>query len=78
MGTTPGVQLLGDECLDQQLDISSIAWERRFLTSIVMLPSYFGRIYGDWLPLWWRPCQGAVFFGLTPPLEVTGYQSPSR
>ena len=34
--------LLGDKCLDPQLDISSIAWDKRFMTSIVMLPSNFG------------------------------------
>ena len=49
MGTTTGVGLLGDECLDPQLDISRIAQDRRFLTSIVMLPSNFWGIYGDWL-----------------------------
>ena len=35
------VGLLGDECLDPRLDVSSIGWDRRFLTSIVMLPSNF-------------------------------------
>ena len=78
MGTATGVGLLGDECSDPQLDVSSTAQDRRFLTSIVMLPSNFGGIYGDWLPRWWRPPQEAVSFGLTPPLEVTGYQSPGR
>ena len=42
MGTATGVGLFGDESLDPQLDISSTAWDRRFLTSIVMLPSDFG------------------------------------
>ena len=42
MGTTAGVGLLGDECLDLQLDVSSIAQDRRFLTSVVILPSNFG------------------------------------
>ena len=42
MGTTAEVGLLGDECLDLQLDASSIAWDRRFLTSVVILPSNFG------------------------------------
>ena len=42
MGIAIGVGLLGDECLDLQLDISSTAWDRRFVTSIVMLPSDFG------------------------------------
>ena len=42
MGTTTGVGLLGDECLDPQLDASSIAWDRRLLTSVVILPSNFG------------------------------------
>ena len=42
MGTATGVGLLGDECLDLQLDVSSTAWDRRFLTSIVMLPANFG------------------------------------
>ena len=78
MGTATGIGLLGDKCLDPQLDVSSTAWGRRFLTSIVMLPSNFGGIYGDWLPQWWRPCQEVVSFGLTPLLEVMGYQSPSR
>ena len=48
MGTTAGVGLLGDQCSDPQLDVSSIAWDRRFLTSIVILPSDFGGTYGDW------------------------------
>ena len=78
MGTTTGVGLLGDECSDPQLDVSSIIWDRRFLTSIVMLPSDFGGIYGDRLLQWWRPHKGVVSFGLAPPLEVMGYQSPRR
>ena len=41
MGTTAGVCLPGVEFLDLQLDVSSIAWDRRFLTSVVMLPSNF-------------------------------------
>ena len=77
VGTTTGVGLLGDECLDPQLDISSIARDRRSLTSIVMLPSDFGGNYGDWLLWCWRPHQEVVSFGLAPPLEVMGYQSPS-
>ena len=80
VGTATGVGLLGDKCFDPQLDVSSTAWDRRFLTSIVMLPSNLGGggIYGDWLPWWWRPCQEVVSFGPTPPLEVMGYQFPSR
>ena len=46
MGTATGVGLLGDECFDPQLDISITAWDRRFLTSIVMLPSIFGGFMG--------------------------------
>ena len=42
MGTTIGVGLLGDECLDPQLDTSSISQDRKLLTSIVILPSNFG------------------------------------
>ena len=42
MGTTTGVGLLGEECLDLQLDVSSTAQDRRFLTSVVMLPSNYG------------------------------------
>ena len=50
MGAATGVGLLGDECSDLQLDVSSAAQDRRFLTSIVMLPSNLGGgIYGDWL-----------------------------
>ena len=41
MGTATGVGLLGDKSLDLQLDVSSTSWDRRFLTSIVMLPSDF-------------------------------------
>ena len=37
--TTTGLVLLRVKFLDPQLDVSSIAWDRRFLTSIVMLPS---------------------------------------
>ena len=33
---------LGDECWDSQLDTSSTAWDRRLLTSIVILPSDLG------------------------------------
>ena len=78
MGTTTGVGLLGDECLDLQLDISSTALDRRFLTSIVMLPSNFR---GDFLGLATTMVEtlprGSIFWS-APPLEVTGYQSPSR
>ena len=42
MGTTAGVGLLGDECSDSQLDASSAAWDRKLLTSIVILSSDFG------------------------------------
>ena len=42
MGTTAEVGLLGDECLDPQLDASNIAQDRRLLTSVVILPSNFG------------------------------------
>ena len=42
MMTTAVVGLLGDECLDSQLDASSAALDRRLLTSIVILPSNFG------------------------------------
>ena len=42
MGTTNGLGLLGAKFSDLQPDISSIAWDRRFLTSIVILPSNFG------------------------------------
>ena len=78
MATATGVGLLGDECLDLQLDVSSTARDRRFLTSIVMLLSNLGGIYGDWLLWWWRPCQEVVSFGLAPPLGVMGYQCRSR
>ena len=42
MRTPTGVGLLGDECLNSQLDASSTAQDRRLLTSIVILPSDFG------------------------------------
>ena len=41
-GAVGATALLGDKCLDPQLDISSITQDRRFLTSVVMLPSDFG------------------------------------
>ena len=48
---TTGLGLLRVEFLDPQPDVSSIVWDRRFLTYIVMQPSPsdFGAIYGDWL-----------------------------
>ena len=46
MRTTTGVGLLGDECLDSQLDASSTAVDRRLLTFIVILHSNFG---GDFM-----------------------------
>ena len=39
MRMTTGLGLLGVEFLDLQPDVSSTAWDRRFLTSMVMLPS---------------------------------------
>ena len=41
---TTGLGLLGVEFLDLQPEISSTSWDRRFLTSMVMLPSpsHFG------------------------------------
>ena len=41
MRTNVVVGLLGDEHLDSQLDTSSSAWDRRLLTSVVILPSNF-------------------------------------
>ena len=49
---TTGVGLLGVKFLDLQLDISRITQDRRFLTSMVMLPSpsnLGGWTYGGWL-----------------------------
>ena len=42
MRTTAVVGLLGDECLDSQLDTSSTAQDRKLLTSVVILPSNLG------------------------------------
>ena len=42
MRTTAVVDLLGDECLDSQLDASSTAQDKRLLTFVVILPSNFG------------------------------------
>ena len=41
MRTAAVVDLLGDECLDSQLDASRTAQDRRLLTSVVILPSDF-------------------------------------
>ena len=49
---TTGLGLFGFKFLDPQPDVSSIAQDRKFLTSMVMLPSpsdFGGWIYGDWL-----------------------------
>ena len=49
---TTGVGLLGVKFLNLQLDISSTAWDRTFLTSIVMPPSpsdLGGWINKEWL-----------------------------
>ena len=43
MRTAAVVGLLGDEHSNLQLDASRTAWDRRLLTSIVILPSDFGR-----------------------------------
>ena len=40
--TTAVVGLLGDDCWDLQLDTSNTAWDRRLLTSIVILPLDLG------------------------------------
>ena len=78
MSTATGVGLLGDKYLDPQLDVSSTASDRRFLTSIVMLPSNFG---GD---LWGLATmvveisqKGGIFWSATS-LEVMEYQSLNR
>ena len=39
MRTTAVVSLLEGDCWDSQLDTSNTAWDRRLLTSIVILPS---------------------------------------
>ena len=48
VGTTTGVGLLRDECSDPQLDTSSTAQKRMFLTSVVILLSDLGGTYADW------------------------------
>ena len=40
--TTAVLSLLGDDCMDPQLDASSTAWDRRLLTSVVILPLDLG------------------------------------
>ena len=77
MGMTTGVGLLGVKFLDPQPDISSKAWDRRFLTIMVMLPSpsnFRGWTYVGWLSQWWRPHQEAVPFSLAPLPGRVGYQ----
>ena len=49
---TSGLGLIRVNFLDLQPDVSNTAWDRRFLISMVMLPSpsdLGGWIYGDWL-----------------------------
>ena len=81
MGMTTGVGLLVVEFSDPQPDASSNAQDRRFLTSMVMLPSpsdFGGWTYVGWLSQWWRPHQEAVPFGLAPLPGMAGYQFPAR
>ena len=47
--TTAVVGLLGGDSWDSQLDASNTAWDRRLLTSVVILPSDLGGDLGDWL-----------------------------
>ena len=57
---TTGFDLLGVKFSDPWPDMFSIARDRRFLTSMVMLPSpsdFRGWICGGWLSQWWRSCQ---------------------
>ena len=57
---TTGFGLLGVKFLDPWPDVSSITQDRRFLTSMVMLPSpsnFVGWTYRGWLSQWWRPHQ---------------------
>ena len=72
------VGLLGNGCLDSQLDASSTAWDRRLRTSVVILPSNFRRNLCGLVIRMVRPCQEVVSFGLVPPWGVKGYQSPGR
>ena len=47
MRTTAVVSLLGDDCWELQLDTSNTAWDRRLLTSVVILPLDLREIQGD-------------------------------
>ena len=44
--TTVVVGLLGDDCWDPQLDTSNTAWDRRLLTSVIILPLDLGEDLG--------------------------------
>ena len=70
IGMTIGLGLPRVEFSDPQPDVSSITWDRRSLTSLVMLPSpsnLGGWTYGGWLSQWWRPSKEAVPFSPAPP-----------
>ena len=57
------VGLLGDECLDSQLDTSNTAWDRRLLTSIIILPSDFrGNLCGLVIRMVETPPRGGIFW----------------
>ena len=67
---TTWVGLLGVKFSDLQPDVFCTAQDRRFLTSMVMMPSLpnlEGWTYKGWLSQWWRPCQEAVPFSPAPP-----------
>ena len=59
-----GVGLLGVKFLGLQPNVSSTTWDRRFLTSMVMLPcpsDLRGWTYEGWLSQRWRPWQEVVW-----------------
>ena len=77
-GAATGVGLLGDECSDPQLDVSSTAWDRSFLTSIVMLPSNFGRdLWGLAIMMVETSPRGGIFWSSSS-IGGDGISIPSR
>ena len=70
MGTTTGIGLLGDKCLDPQLDAYNIAQDRRLLTSVVILPSDFG---GDLWELATRMVETSSRGGINPQVDRLTY-----
>ena len=78
---TTGCSLFRVELLDLWPDVSSIAWDKRSLTSWSCCPLLLilvGGLMGTGYLWWWKACQEAIPSGLAPPPGVMGCQFLGR